>query len=45
MKFSRTPCQIEKGAPELGADNEEILSDWLGLSDDEIQELRDEKVI
>jgi CoA:oxalate CoA-transferase len=45
MKFSRTPCQIEKGAPELGANNEEILSDWLGLSDDEIQELRNEKVI
>jgi CoA:oxalate CoA-transferase len=45
MKFSRTPCQIDKGAPELGADNPEILSDWLGLSDAEIRELRDEKVI
>ena len=45
MKFSRTPCSIEKGAPELGAHNDEILSDWVGLSDEEIKQLRESGVI
>lgn len=40
MKFSRTPCQIEKACPELGEHTEEVLSSWLGLSDEEIERLR-----
>ena len=39
LKFSRTPCLVEKAAPELGADNEAVLSGRLGLSREEIDVL------
>ncbi|OGP49886.1 MAG: carnitine dehydratase [Deltaproteobacteria bacterium RBG_13_43_22] len=45
MKFSRTPCKIDKGAPELGVHTVELLSTRLGLSDEEIKELRESKTI
>jgi crotonobetainyl-CoA:carnitine CoA-transferase CaiB-like acyl-CoA transferase len=45
MKFSRTPCKINKAAPELGADTTDILSTWLDLSEEEIQKLRESKTI
>jgi CoA:oxalate CoA-transferase len=45
MKFSRTTCETKKAAPELGADNQEVLSSVLGLSEEEIETLRKEKVI
>lgn len=45
MKFSRTPCCIEKASPELGEHTEEILTSWLGLSDEEIERLRKLKTI
>ena len=45
MKFSRTPCRIEKACPDLGEHTEEILTTWLGLSDEEIEKLRKSKAI
>lgn len=45
LKFSRTPCKINKGAPELGADTDDILSKRLGMKKDEIDELKNNKVI
>jgi len=45
LKFSRTPCKIDKGAPELGAHTYAILSERLGLSDNEIEELKKAEVI
>ena len=42
-KLSRTPIRVRTGARGLGADTEEILRE-IGLSDDEILELRREEV-
>ena len=45
MKFSRTPCQIEKASPDLGEHTNELLEELLELSPEEIDTLRAEKVI
>jgi CoA:oxalate CoA-transferase len=45
MKFSRTPCRIDKASPDLGEHTEEILSTWQGLSENEIQSLRKSRTI
>jgi crotonobetainyl-CoA:carnitine CoA-transferase CaiB-like acyl-CoA transferase len=45
MKFSRTPCTIDKPSPELGKQTEEVLRDELGLSEEEIKKLKESKVI
>ena len=45
MKFSRTPCTIEKASPDLGEYTEEILTRVLNLSMDEIDKLKEEGVI
>ena len=45
MKFSRTPCKIERGCPDLGHDTREILSTWLGLPSKKLDELTLGKVI
>lgn len=45
MKFSRTPCRIEKASPDLGEHTAEFLEEWLGLSPEEIDSLKMEKVI
>ncbi len=45
MKFSRTPCRIDKASPDLGEHTEEILSTWHGLSEGEIQSLRKSRTI
>jgi formyl-CoA transferase len=44
-KLSRTPAQTEWIGPELGAHNEEVYKHLLGLSDEEVQALQEEKVI
>ena len=45
MKFSRTPCKIEKACPDLGEHTDKVLSSWLGLSGEEIERLRRLKAI
>lgn len=44
-KLSLTPGQIRRPAPTLGQHNEEILKEKLNLSDDEINQLKADKVI
>jgi formyl-CoA transferase len=45
MKFSETPCRIEKASPELGEHTEEVLSAWADLTKEEIEELRESGII
>lgn len=45
MKFSRTPCRVKGASPDLNAQAEEILSGYLGMSLEEIEDLREQKVI
>jgi CoA:oxalate CoA-transferase len=40
MKFSRTLCKIEKACPDVGEHTKQILSHMLGMSPEEIEELR-----
>ena len=40
MKFSRTLCKIEKACPDVGEHTKQILSSILGMSPEEIEELR-----
>lgn len=44
-RLSRTPGAIHRSGPALGADNQEIYADKLGLSEDEIAVLREKRVI
>jgi crotonobetainyl-CoA:carnitine CoA-transferase CaiB-like acyl-CoA transferase len=44
-KFEKTPGSIRTIAPDLGQHNEEILLDFLGLSPDEVQDLKKKNVI
>ncbi|MBK7236110.1 MAG: CoA transferase [Sterolibacteriaceae bacterium] len=44
-RLSRTPGRIKQLGPRLGEHTEEILRDMLGISDDEIGELRNQHVI
>lgn len=45
MKFSRTPCRIDKAGPELGADTDDVLKTRLGFGDENIRQMRDDRVI
>lgn len=45
MKFSRTPCKIDKGAPELSVDTMDILTNRLGMSEEEIEALKKDEII
>jgi CoA:oxalate CoA-transferase len=40
VKLSRTPADVSRPAPELGADTDAVLRELLGLSDAEIDRLR-----
>ena len=44
-RFSRTPGGIPAGAPRLGEHNEEVYRGLLGLSAEEVEALRRERVI
>ncbi|MFA5375617.1 MAG: CoA transferase [Dehalococcoidia bacterium] len=44
-KFSETPAQVTKAAPELGQDNSYVLRKLLGLSQKEIDKLTADKVL
>jgi benzylsuccinate CoA-transferase BbsF subunit len=43
--FSKTPFKIEKAAPMIGEDNELVFKKFVGLSDEEYDQLLKEKVI
>ena len=45
IKLSRTPGEIRMAAPVLGADTEKLLNQYLGLSADQVAELRDKRVV
>jgi CoA:oxalate CoA-transferase len=45
IKLSKTPGKIEKPAPVLGEDNENVLGLYAGLSVEEIKTLKEENVI
>jgi crotonobetainyl-CoA:carnitine CoA-transferase CaiB-like acyl-CoA transferase len=45
IQFSKTPSQFDQPATELGASNQEVFGDILGLSEDEISRLQGEGVI
>ena len=44
-KFSETPAQVTKAAPQLGEDNDYVLHELLGLSKKEAAKLIEEKVL
>ncbi len=45
IKFSETPVSYRHAPPTLGKHNREILSDWLGLSEQEIAQLKSSNII
>lgn len=45
IKMSRTQGGLRTPAPLLGANTDEVLKDFLGKTDEEIQELRDNKIL
>lgn len=45
IKMSKTQGEISKAAPVLGADTDDVLKDILELSDEEIQNLKDDGVL
>jgi len=45
VKLSRTPCKVEDGAPELGEHTGRVLKEVLGLSEQEITQLRQKGAI
>ena len=44
-RFSETPGRIAHAGPRVGQHTDEVYREWLDLSDTELAELRDEKVI
>jgi len=44
-KFSRTPSQIWRGSVKLGHDNDRVYRELLGLSDADLADLRQQKII
>ncbi|MEO1201719.1 MAG: CaiB/BaiF CoA-transferase family protein [Pseudomonadota bacterium] len=44
-RLSETPGEIRHLGPRLSEHTDEVLKDWLGMDDDEIQALRDKAVI
>ncbi len=45
VKLSRTPVSIRQSAPDLGRDTEQLLSELLGMSRDEIDKLKESEII
>ena len=45
IKLSRTPGEIRMAAPVLGADTEKLLNQYLGLTSDQVAELREKQEI
>ena len=45
VRLSVTPATYRRGGPGLGQHNSEVLSEILGLSDEQVKHLLDERVI
>lgn len=45
VKFSETPACIERPSPQLGQHTDEVLGDLLGMTEEEIGQLRRKKII
>ncbi len=45
LHFSRTPVSIRSCAPQLGQNTDELLTDWLGMSPEDIARLYQKEVI
>ena len=45
LNFSRTPCTVERAAPELGEHTGEVLMQRLGLTNVEIDNLKNQGII
>ena len=45
FKFSRTPCKVERVSPALGEHTKDVLSQLLGMSEEELRTLKDSGVI
>jgi crotonobetainyl-CoA:carnitine CoA-transferase CaiB-like acyl-CoA transferase len=45
VKFSVTPASVRLPPPLLGEHNGEILKSWLGMSDEAVDEFKNEKII
>ncbi|MFC1944637.1 CaiB/BaiF CoA transferase family protein [Chloroflexota bacterium] len=45
IKLSRTPANVEHGAPDLGEHTRKVLSEWLGLQIAQLKSFEDKKVI
>jgi CoA:oxalate CoA-transferase len=45
FKYSRTPCTVERASPDLGENTEEVLRELLGMSDGDIEKLRESGAI
>ena len=43
--YSGTPCTIDHLGPEMGSSNEDVYGHDLQMSDAEIEELKEEKII
>jgi len=44
-RLSATPAEIRWVGPALGAHNDEVYTEWLGLDDDAVTALRESGVI
>jgi CoA:oxalate CoA-transferase len=45
IRLSRTPAKPERASPQLGEHTEQVLRDFLGMSPDQIDTLRDEGIV
>jgi crotonobetainyl-CoA:carnitine CoA-transferase CaiB-like acyl-CoA transferase len=44
-RLSRTPGEVRWVARALGADNDTVYADWIGLRAEELQQLREAKIV
>ena len=45
IHFQGTPCDVYERPRALGEDNQAVLQDWLGLSEDEVQKVEADGIL
>jgi crotonobetainyl-CoA:carnitine CoA-transferase CaiB-like acyl-CoA transferase len=45
FRFSRSQCRIEQAFPDLGGHTEEVLTGLLGMTEEEINKLKEQRVM